>query len=72
MMRLAEKPGYLEEARSRRARIVAGRYFDGLGYGLLREEWAARYPAGFVAHLRRPAANGATATDGPGKGEGRR
>jgi len=51
MMRLAEKLGYVEEARFRMARIVNGRYFDGLGYGVLREEWEALYPDGFAAHL---------------------
>jgi len=52
MMRLAEKLGYQLEARFRQARIVNGRYYDGLGYGVLREEWARRYPRGFAAHLR--------------------
>lgn len=42
MMRLAEKLGFQLEARFRRARIVDGVYYDGIGYGLLREEWAAR------------------------------
>ncbi|MBA3870389.1 MAG: GNAT family N-acetyltransferase [Anaerolineae bacterium] len=52
MMRLAQKLGYREEARFRNARVVDGQYYDGLGYGVLREEWAARYPQGFVATLR--------------------
>jgi putative hydrolase of HD superfamily len=56
MQRLAAKLGYQEEARFRKARIVAGQYYDGLGYGVLREEWAARYPGGFAAHLERLAA----------------
>ena len=51
MMRLAQKLGYREEARFRNARIVDGRYYDGMGYGILREEWAARYPQGFAATL---------------------
>ncbi len=51
MMRLAEKLGYQQEARFRKARIVRGAYYDGMGYGVLREEWVARYPAGFAAHL---------------------
>ncbi len=51
MMRLAEKLGYQLEARFRSARIVNGQYFDGLGYGVLRAEWAARYPQGFATHL---------------------
>ncbi len=48
MMRLAEKVGYVEEARFRKARIVGDKYYDGLGYGVLREEWLRRYPAGFT------------------------
>jgi putative hydrolase of HD superfamily len=51
MMRLAEKLGYTLEARFRKARIVDGEYYDGLGYGVLREEWATRYPDGFAASL---------------------
>jgi putative hydrolase of HD superfamily len=51
MMRLARKLGYREEARFRKARIVDGEYYDGLGYGVLREEWMERYPAGFARHL---------------------
>lgn len=47
MMRLAEKLGYREEARFRQARIVGDEYYDGLGYGVLREEWLRRYPGGF-------------------------
>ncbi len=47
MMRLAEKLGYREEARFRRARIVGDEYYDGLGYGVLREEWLRRRPSGF-------------------------
>lgn len=51
MMRLATKIGYREEARFRRARIVKGELYDGLGYGILREEWALKYPDGFGKHL---------------------
>lgn len=51
MQRLAEKPGYQLEARFRKARIVKGAFYDGLGYGVLREEWRARYPRGFAAAL---------------------
>jgi len=39
MMRLAEKLGFREEARFRKARIVGDQYYDGMGYGILREEW---------------------------------
>lgn len=51
MMRLAEKLGYREEARFRMARIVNSVHYDGMGYGVLRDEWHARYPDGFAAHL---------------------
>ena len=47
MMHLAEKVGFQEEARFRMARIVNGEYFDGMGYGILREEWNQLYPDGF-------------------------
>lgn len=52
MMRLATKIGYKQEACFRKARIVDGKYYDGLGYGILREEWHARYPEGFYRHLQ--------------------
>jgi putative hydrolase of HD superfamily len=51
MMALAQKLGFQEEARFRKARVVAGTVYDGLGYGVLREEWAARHPQGFAASL---------------------
>lgn len=51
MMRLALKLGYREEARFRMARVVDGQYYDGMGYGVLRDEWQARYPNGFAAAL---------------------
>lgn len=51
MMRLATKLGYREEARFRKARLVKGQYYDGMGYGVLREEWEERYPRGFAAEL---------------------
>ena len=41
MMRLAEKLGYRLEGCFRKARIVDGRHYDGLAYGILREEWDA-------------------------------
>ncbi len=49
MIHLAAKLGYVEEARFRKARIVEGQYYDGLGFGILREEWDARFPEGFAA-----------------------
>ena len=50
MMKLAEKLGFTREATFRKARIVEGEYYDGLGYGILREEWQERYGVGFVAN----------------------
>jgi RimJ/RimL family protein N-acetyltransferase len=47
MMRLAEKLGFQMEARYRKARIVEGKYYDSVGYGILREEWQMHYPDGF-------------------------
>lgn len=49
MMCLAEKLGYRQEACFRKARIVEGKYFDSVGYGILREEWEKLYPNGFRA-----------------------
>jgi putative hydrolase of HD superfamily len=51
MMRLAEKLGYTKEACFRKARIVDGKYYDSIGYGVLREEWDAWYPQGFQKNL---------------------
>lgn len=42
MMKLAEKLGFKLEATFRKARIVEDKYYDGLGYGILREEWEQR------------------------------
>ncbi len=39
MMRLAKKIGLQQEACYRKARIVAGEYYDSISYGILREEW---------------------------------
>ncbi len=39
MIKLAEKLGFQEEARFRKARIVKGEYFDGIAMGILKEEW---------------------------------
>ncbi len=51
MMRLAEKLGFKQEARRRQALIVRGKYYDAMGYGILREEWEELYPRGFAAFL---------------------
>ena len=48
MVKLAEKLGFQREATFRKARIVDGEYYDGLGYGILREEWNERYAGGFA------------------------
>lgn len=47
MMRLAEKLGFTKEAVFRKARMVNDTYYDGIGYGILREEWQDIYPNGF-------------------------
>jgi len=52
MMKLAEKLGYQLEATFRKARIVEGKYYDGVGYGILRSEWETLYPTGFADHLQ--------------------
>jgi putative hydrolase of HD superfamily len=51
MGRLAEKLGFQLEARYRRAVFVGEERFDSLGFGVLREEWAAQYARGFAASL---------------------
>ncbi len=43
MMKLAEKIGFKLEAVFRKARIVKGKYFDSIGYGILREEFERKY-----------------------------
>jgi putative hydrolase of HD superfamily len=52
MMKLSEKLGFQKEAVFRMARIVEGKYYDGLGYGVLRTEWETRYPDGFAVSLK--------------------
>lgn len=39
MIKLAEKLGLKKEAVYRKARIVDGKYYDSLSFGLLKEEW---------------------------------
>lgn len=39
MMKLSEKLGFKKEAVYRKARIVNGKYYDSVSYGILREEW---------------------------------
>ncbi|MCL1631491.1 GNAT family N-acetyltransferase [Sporolactobacillus sp. CPB3-1] len=51
MMKLAEKLGYIKEACFRKARIVNGKYYDSIGYGVLREEWEAWHLDGFAKDL---------------------
>jgi RimJ/RimL family protein N-acetyltransferase len=53
MIRLATKLGFVEEARYRRARVVKGERYDGLSFGVLREEWQGLFPHGFAASLVR-------------------
>jgi len=52
MMKLAEKLGYQLEATFRKARIVEGKHYDGVGYGVLRSEWQSLYPNGFAQQLQ--------------------
>jgi len=51
MIALARKLGFTLEAQFRKARIVDGKYYDSIGFGILREEWQALYPKGFLEHL---------------------
>lgn len=51
MMKLAEKLGFTKEAVFRQARIVNNTYYDGLGYGILRDEWEHLYADGFIHSL---------------------
>lgn len=53
MISLAEKLGYTKEACFRKARIVNGKYYDSLGYGILKEEWHEKYPNGFSKYLNK-------------------
>lgn len=39
MVKLSEKLGLKQEACYRKARIVNGKYYDSVSYGILREEW---------------------------------
>ena len=39
MIKLAEKLGFNCEATYRKARILNGKYYDSVSYGILREEW---------------------------------
>lgn len=49
---LARKLGFTQEACFRNARIVDGKYYDGLGFGILRSEWNEFNPNGFEANIR--------------------
>lgn len=42
MIQLAKKLGMKEEARYRNARILNGKYFDSVSYGILKDEWENR------------------------------
>ncbi len=43
MVKLSEKLGLKLEAVYRKARIVNGKYYDSVSYGILREEWCATH-----------------------------
>lgn len=51
LINLAKKLGFIEEARFRNARVVDGKYFDGLGFGILRQEWVELNPLGFSRRI---------------------
>lgn len=51
MIRLVTRLGFSEEARFRRARLLGGVHYDGMAYGILREEWRERYADGFARAL---------------------
>jgi putative hydrolase of HD superfamily len=51
MVRLAQKLGFAESTRDRRATVVGGRRHDALRYVLERAEWRRRFPDGFAATL---------------------
>lgn len=40
MIKLSEKLGMKKEAEYRNARIVDGKYYDSISYGILRKEWS--------------------------------
>ncbi len=42
MVGLAKKIGLTEEARYKKARIVSGKYYDSVSYGILKEEWEGK------------------------------
>lgn len=48
MVQLANKLGFVEEARFRLARVVDGTRYDSLGYGILRGEWKKSHPNKFI------------------------
>jgi hypothetical protein len=40
-----------QRGRFRKAPVLKGQYYDGMGYRMLCEEWLTCYPQGFVASL---------------------
>jgi len=46
MIALARSLGFREEARFRDARVVDGKRYDALGFGILRDEWRSRFEVG--------------------------
>lgn len=51
MIKLAVKLGFMQEACFRKARIVDNKYYDGLGFGILRPEWEENHSEGFLESL---------------------
>jgi putative hydrolase of HD superfamily len=42
MIKLAQKLGFKEEARYRKARIIHGNYYDSVSYGILKKDWLSK------------------------------
>ncbi|MEL6349240.1 MAG: GNAT family protein, partial [Myxococcota bacterium] len=52
MCAVAQKLGFIEEARFREAVVVGGVRYDSVVFGILRRDWAARHPDGFQDIIR--------------------
>ena len=75
MMKLAVKLGLKQEAVYRKARIVGGKYYDSISFGILKEEWQAlhsQYEGNTVSNqnvesFSIPGAGGIVVKDCPGE-----
>ena len=54
MMKLAEKLGLKQEAIYRKARIVAGQYYDSVSFGILKEDWLMLRTQPAECHVKEP------------------